>query len=188
MPNVLSYDELVRRSSYLLRGNDVGMDTRKVRGGYWYGSDRADPGPIDLLNALRDYRSSEAAMRRRTRTSMGMGETDLLALRYLLEAEHQGRSVSPKELAAWLGVTSASMTALIDRLVASGNVRREPHPSDRRALILRPTPGSDQEVRSTLGGMHARMIDVARSFDAEETKVIIDFLRRMQSAVDTIDE
>ncbi|MDQ0030913.1 MarR family winged helix-turn-helix transcriptional regulator [Arthrobacter bambusae] len=164
------------------------MDARKVRGGYWYGSDGADPGPIDLLNALRDYRASEAAMRRRTRTSMGMGETDLLALRYLLEAEHQGRSVSPKELAAWLGVTSASTTALIDRLVASGNVRREPHPSDRRALILRPTPGSDQEVRSTLGGMHSRMIDVARSFDAGETKVIIDFLRRMQTAVDTIDE
>ncbi|UYY83140.1 MULTISPECIES: MarR family transcriptional regulator [Arthrobacter] len=163
-------------------------DTRKVHDGYWYESEEADPGPVDLLNALRDYRASEAAMRRRTRTSMGMGETDLLALRYLLEAEHQERAVSPKELAAWLGVTSASMTALIDRLVASGNVRREPHPSDRRALILRPTPGSDHEVRSTLGGMHSRMIEVARSFDAGEVRVIIDFLRRMQTAVDTIDE
>ncbi|OOP65093.1 MarR family transcriptional regulator [Arthrobacter sp. SRS-W-1-2016] len=163
-------------------------DTRKVHDGYWYESEEADPGPVDLLNALRDYRASEAAMRRRTRTSMGMGETDLLALRYLLEAEHQERAVSPKELAAWLGVTSASMTALTDRLVASGNVRREPHPSDRRALILRPTPGSDHEVRSTLGGMHSRMIEVARSFDAGEVRVIIDFLRRMQTAVDTIDQ
>ena len=42
--------------------------------GYWYTRDTA--AAVEVLNALRDYRASEAAMRRRTRSSMGMGETD----------------------------------------------------------------------------------------------------------------
>jgi DNA-binding MarR family transcriptional regulator len=95
--------------------------------------------------------------------------------------------VGPKELGARLGVTSASTTTLVDRLVKSGHVRREPHPTDRRALILRPTPGSDQEVRHTLGLMHQRMMDVASSLSADEARVVVGFLRRMRDAVDAID-
>lgn len=156
--------------------------------GYWYEQDTEhQEGAVAVLNALRDYRASEAAMRRRTRSSMGMGETDLLALRYLLQAEAAGKTVGPKELGARLGVTSASTTTLVDRLVKSGHVRREPHPTDRRALILRPTPGSDQEVRHTLGLMHQRMMDAASSLTPDEARVVVDFLHGMRDAVDAID-
>lgn len=140
-----------------------------------------------VLNALRDYRASEAAMRRRTRAAMSMGETDLLALRYLLEAHSQGRELSPKDLAGKLGITSASMTTLVDRLVRSGHVSREPHPTDRRALLLRPTPGSDEEVRKTLGKMHERMIEVAAALSPEQAETVVDFLTCMAEAVDRID-
>ena len=122
------------------------MTADVVKEGYWYGNETV---AVEVLNALRDYRSAEAAMRRRTRSSMGMGETDLLALRYLLEYERAGRMVGPKELATRLGITSASMTSLVDRMVKSGHVVREPHPTDRRALVLRPTSDSDEEVRKT---------------------------------------
>lgn len=163
------------------------MNHKDDRQGYWHGLEsRKHMGPVDVLNALRDYRSAEADMRRRTRASMGMGETDLLALRYLLEAERAGREVGPKELAVRLGVTSASMTSLVDRLVRSGYVRREPHPTDRRALILRPTQDSHQEVRTTLGDMHARMMEAAGTLDAEESAVVVEFLRRMREAIDGI--
>jgi DNA-binding MarR family transcriptional regulator len=156
--------------------------------GYWYEQDTEhQAGAVGVLNALRDYRASEAAMRRRTRTSMGMGETDLLALRYLLQAEAAGKTVGPKELGARLGVTSASTTTLVDRLVKSGHVRREPHPTDRRALILRPTKGSDDEVRHTLGLMHRRMMEVASSLSADEASIVVNFLHRMRDAVDAID-
>ncbi|MFW0775925.1 MarR family winged helix-turn-helix transcriptional regulator [Paenarthrobacter nitroguajacolicus] len=163
------------------------MSHKCERQGYWYGLEsRKQMGAVDVLNALRDYRSAEAEMRRRTQASMGMGETDLMALRYLLEAERVGREVGPKELTVRLGITSASMTSLVDRLVRSGYVTREPHPTDRRALILRPTPGSDQEVRGTLGDMHARMMEVAATLNAEESLVVVDFLRRMRSAIDEV--
>jgi DNA-binding MarR family transcriptional regulator len=153
--------------------------------GYWYPKDSV--AAAEVLDALRDYRASEAAMRRRTRSAMGMGETDLLALRYLLQAEAAGRTMGPKELAARLGITSASVTTLIDRLVKSGHLRRERHPTDGRALILRATAGSDREVRATLGRMHARMLEAAQSLSPEEARTVIAFLHRMRGALDPID-
>lgn len=154
--------------------------------GYWY-PDGADRG-VEVLEALRRYRAAEAAMRRRTRDSMGMGETDLLAIRFLLHAQRTGRDVSPKDLAVRLGISSASTTVLVDRLVTSGHVERRPHPTDRRALVIVPTGLSDSEVRATLGAMHDRMMRVAESLQPEEAAVVIDFFERMRIVVDEVDE
>lgn len=152
--------------------------------GYWYGPDgRLDP-PAAVLHALRSYRAAEVATRRSTRDSMGMGETDLLALRYLLRAQATGERVGPKDLSRTLGITTASTTSLIDRLVESGHVRREPHPTDRRSLVIVPTAATDSEVRSTLGEMHRRMLAVAEQLSAEESRIIVEFLRRMAEALD----
>ena len=151
--------------------------------GYWYGPDeRLDP-PTAVLQALRGYRAAEVATRRSTRDSMGMGETDLLALRYLLRAQAAGERVGPKNLSRMLGITTASTTSLIDRLVSSGHVRREPHPTDRRSLVIVPTAATDAEVRETLGEMHRRMLAVAEGLSAEESRVIVSFLRRMAEAL-----
>jgi DNA-binding MarR family transcriptional regulator len=139
---------------------------------------------LDVLNALRDYRASETAMRRRTRDSMGMNETDLLAVRFLLQAEQSGQRIGPKELGTKLGISSASTTTLIDRLVASGHARREDHPTDRRALVIRPTTNSDTEVRATLGRMHSRMMAVAASLSDEDARAIVGFLNEMRRALD----
>lgn len=80
------------------------MDADHHAKGYWYGKDPVQKEKaVDVLNALRDYRVSEQAMRRRTRSSMLMGEKDLLALRYLFEAEADGRVMKPKDLASGSG-------------------------------------------------------------------------------------
>ncbi|HEX9088004.1 MAG TPA: MarR family transcriptional regulator [Arthrobacter sp.] len=160
------------------------MDAHSPSGsGYWYGpDDRIDP-PAAVLQALRDYRTVEVARRRSTRDSMGMGETDLLALRYLLRAQAGGERVGPKDLSRALGITTASTTSLIDRLVSSGHVRREPHPTDRRSLLIVPTVATDAEVRATLGDMHRRMMAVAEGLSAEEARTVVSFLRRMSEAV-----
>ncbi len=96
--------------------------------GFWYGTDsRVDA--VDVLNALRRYRSAESAAQRRAREALGIGENALLALRVLLDAESDGRSVNAKELADRLEITPASTSALVDRLVRSGHVERHPTPT-----------------------------------------------------------
>lgn len=152
--------------------------------GYWYGPDGQRDSGAAVLKALRGYRAAEQTVRRSTRDSMGMGETDILALRFLLRAQASGETVVPKDLSRTLGITSASTTSLIDRLVASGHVRREAHPSDRRSVIVVPTTESDQEVRTTLGAMHRRMMSVAEDLSAEEARTVAQFLSRMAAAID----
>ncbi|MUU71663.1 MarR family winged helix-turn-helix transcriptional regulator [Pseudarthrobacter sp. GA104] len=151
--------------------------------GYWYGPDGQLDYGAAVLKSLRDYRTAETAVRRSTRDSMGMGETDILALRYLLRVQASGKTVVPKDISQFLGITSASTTSLIDRLVASGHVRREAHPTDRRSVVVVPTVESDKEVRVTLGAMHRQMMSVAEGLTAEEARVVVKFLERMTEAL-----
>jgi DNA-binding MarR family transcriptional regulator len=156
---------------------------------YWYGDGEADRTrrAVAVLQAFRVYRAAELAMRRRTRQSMGMGENELLALRHMLKARSQGRSITPSELAKFLGISTASMTAMVDRLEKSGHVQRQSHPTDRRRIHLIVTDKSDEEVRETLGPMHERMMAAVADMDPEESRVVIACLERLQEALDGVD-
>jgi hypothetical protein len=90
--------------------------------GYWYEDSAVSA--VDVLNALRRYRTAESAAQRRAREALGIGENALLALRFLIDAEHDGRTVNAKDLAERLEITAASTSALVDRLVRSGHVER----------------------------------------------------------------
>nr|WP_246301259.1 MarR family winged helix-turn-helix transcriptional regulator [Microbacterium immunditiarum] len=62
------------------------------------------------------------------RKQLGIGEGDANALLHI--AAHPG--IRPSQLREHLGITSPGVTALIDRLVSRGIVRRDLDPSDRR--------------------------------------------------------
>ncbi len=153
---------------------------------YWYGDEPADRRQRSkaVLEALRIYRAAEVAMRRRTRDSMSMGENELLVLRYLLR--DPSRSVRPGELTAYLGLSTASTTAILDRLERSGHVTREANPSDRRSIFVQATPRAHAEVRQTLGNMHDRMLAAVIDMSPDESAAVIAFLQRMSDAVDGV--
>ncbi|MBO9627081.1 MAG: MarR family transcriptional regulator [Microbacterium sp.] len=157
------------------------------RSGYWY-PDAETASTVDVLNMLRRYRAAETAMRARTRAVMGMNETDLVALRYLLREHRAGRLVRPIDLARVLDISTASTTTLIDRLEKGGHARREPHPTDRRAGVVVPTTHSDEEVRATLGEMHRRMLALVDDLDDRERAVVTRFLSGMTAAIEEATE
>ena len=160
------------------------MESSEARAsGYWYGNDPEAKTGVDALNALRRYRVAETAMRRRTRSALRMNETDMMALRFIVNAEREARAVSPKDLAAYLGISSASTTVLVDRLVASGHLSRAKHPSDGRAVVLAVTPTTHADMQETFGDMHRRMMAVARQLDAHEATIVTSFLEQMSHAV-----
>lgn len=154
---------------------------------YWYGDDAERERSIAVLEAMRTFRASESAMRRRSQESLGMGENDLIAMRYLLRANEQGKSVGPKELAQYLGITSASITVLLDRLEKNGHIHREPSPFDRRALIIVPTIPKDAIEAATLGDVRPELVEVVEKLSPEEVRVIVSFLTEMREAVDQVD-
>ena len=160
------------------------MESSEARAsGYWYGLDPEVKTGVDALNALRRYRMAEMAMRRRTRAALRLNETDVTALRFVVNAERDSRAVSPKDLAVHLGISSASTTVLVDRLVASGHLNRSRHPSDGRAVVLTATPTTHADMREVFGDMHGRMMDVARQLDPHEATIVAAFLDRMIDAV-----
>ncbi|AZH77228.1 MULTISPECIES: MarR family winged helix-turn-helix transcriptional regulator [Microbacterium] len=154
-----------------------------ARSGYWY-PDGESVSTVDVLNMLRRYRSAETAMRARTRASMGMNETDLMALRFLLREQRAGRIVRPIDIARMLDISTASTTTLIDRLEKGGHVRREAHPTDRRAGVIVPSVSSDEEVRATLGAMHRRMLTLVDELSDQERAVVTRFLAGMTAAIE----
>ena len=66
------------------------------------------------------------------RRIMGLKETDYTALAVLMR-----QPMGPTNLARSLHITSAAITAVVDRLVRAGHAVREPYPQDRRRVIIR---------------------------------------------------
>jgi DNA-binding MarR family transcriptional regulator len=158
--------------------------TDEVPSGYWYDGQYVAPRGIRVLNAMRAYRAAELGMRKRTRSTMRMGDTDLHALRLLLRAQRVGDSLSPKDLAQSLEISSASTTILVDRLEKSGHVVRVRHPRDRRAIILETTDATERDVRQTLGQMHERMAAVAATLSEADAATVVAFLDALRVSLD----
>ncbi|MDO5711249.1 MAG: MarR family transcriptional regulator, partial [Micrococcales bacterium] len=64
-------------------------------------------------------------------------QKDFRALTAIYVAENAGQPLTPSDLARDLSLSSGAVTYLVERLVASGHVRRDAHPYDRRKVILR---------------------------------------------------
>lgn len=137
----------------------------------------------DILNLLREYRAAESTSRRGARKETAMGETDLLAMRLLVEADAEGRLLTPGAIASSLGISTASTTALIDRLSTAGFVIRRPHETDRRSTVIVPTVRSENEVREALGRGQASIARVADDMTQHEIDVVARFLTNLIGAV-----
>lgn len=69
--------------------------------------------------------------------SRGLAERGLTESRtHLLWVLRQQGPCTQRELAEALGVSPRNVTGLVDALVATGFVSREPHPTDRRATLV----------------------------------------------------
>jgi DNA-binding MarR family transcriptional regulator len=60
--------------------------------------------------------------------------------------QHAGPSTQ-QSLAALCGVTPRNITGLVDALEQSGHVRRTPHPTDRRAVLVELTDDAAETMR-----------------------------------------
>ncbi|PKW17482.1 MarR family transcriptional regulator [Saccharopolyspora spinosa] len=109
--------------------------------------------------------------------------TDLRALIALLDADRAGETATPGRLGEWLGLNSASVTALIDRLERLGHVRRERDPDDRRRVKLVVEERAIVLGWSFFGPLIGEVVDRMRSYDDSERRAIRRFLLDMDSLV-----
>jgi len=103
----------------------------------------------------------------------GVSPAEFNALDHL---EHAGRPITPGELAQCVGLTSGAVTALVDRLVQAGLVRRTPHPRDRRSVLLELTSGAAATGAREVGPFAADIEAVAAGLSPGEQAAVAAFL------------
>lgn len=105
---------------------------------------------------------------------IGINATDLLCLAWLERAE---QPASAKALATFLGISTGSTTALIDRLEKRKLLARAPHPTDRRGLSLQPGPAIGRpEIVAVRTQCRALMQQAWSGFSMDELVVVQRFL------------
>lgn len=121
----------------------------------------AEQSPALLLSmALTEYAEARSASQSGARRSLGIGEMDARALAYLTE----NPGARPSALRAHLGLTSAGVSTLCDRLIERGTIHRDTDPSDRRASLLTVIVDLDAEPWNRLGEFDR---DLAEAIEAE---------------------
>jgi DNA-binding MarR family transcriptional regulator len=104
----------------------------------------------------------------------GLHTTDLEVLDLI---SHRGR-VSAGELAQATGLTTGSVTALIDRLARAGYVERQTDPNDRRRVIVAIRRDAVAPIEAVYAPMQSQMMELWSTYDVAELKTIVDFITR----------
>ncbi|NVN00080.1 MarR family winged helix-turn-helix transcriptional regulator [Arthrobacter sp. SDTb3-6] len=99
-------------------------------------STEARDGMKALAKELHALATNGQRLRAERGRELGLGNSDLTALDLL----YSEGSMAPKELRILMGVTSGTMTGLLDRVEKNGFLRRDPNPEDRRGLLISLTP------------------------------------------------
>lgn len=93
--------------------------------------------------------------------------------------------ITAGELSKLSGLTTGSVTALIDRLEKHGYVRRENDPNDRRKVIIVPLYEDNEEVSNAYHPLHEAMMALGSEYTAEELELISRFLREASNVIET---
>ena len=107
-----------------------------------------------------------------TARDLAMNSTDMAALGEIMMSGPQ----SPTELARRLQISTAAVTTVVDRLELAGHVTRESHPTDRRGILVAPTPASIERALATLMPVAQAIDSALDQFDETECATIARYL------------
>ena len=86
----------------------------------------------------------------------------------------------PNQIADRLIISRATVTGLVDSLEQRGYVRRLPHPSDRRMLLIEPTDTGRQVAHAFRPIVHQQQRVWMAALNEQEQGQLLDFLKRLQ--------
>ena len=140
--------------------------------------------PTELALAIRQVTLAVQRYRlRAARAGLGVGASEMMALSQLFTVG----PCSPTELAAFLSMTTASVTSLLDRLQRAGHVVRRQHPSDRRRVVVELTPRARDTLTAMFAFAGAATAHAARSLSPSELGMVLRFLHNVTDAYDRTD-
>ncbi len=129
--------------------------------------------------AAAEFVSALEANRRRIAADAGLNATELRALFHVARTV----SITPKQLAVYLGMTTGAVTAISRRLVDIDLLHRVDHPDDRRSLYLELTPRGHE----VMGVMHSEFNQmIAESTSRLTPKQLDQFSSTLRSVAEEV--
>jgi len=137
---------------------------------------------VEVMEALRSWAVAFTEMNQHLATWMDLPTTDAQALGQVLWAASDGDPLSPARLGQRIGMTSGSVTVLVNRLEAAGLLERSREHADRRRVTLRPTAAAQERARAFSETAVAEIAAALHETSAAELATSAAFLGRMVEA------
>ena len=125
-------------------------------------------------NAIRRVSAQSVIISEAVAARFGMHPTDLESLDLIL----LGGPLAAGELGRQAGLSSGSVTALIDRLERQGYVERVADPDDRRRVLVRHIPEAVGPIAAVYRTLEGRMGELWSEYSEGELAIVADFLER----------
>jgi len=136
--------------------------------------------PQDLVAACRRLYASIDRLDTKAAAMVGVSRNDLRCLNMLADAP-----LKPSKIAAELGLTTGSVTTLLDRLEKANLAARKRDPGDRRGVIVHPTPYLFKALGPIYAGVATEIERIAAAYSAEERRAAVKHLHDAASAYET---
>lgn len=134
---------------------------------------------ISLIALRRILRATELYGRELARAA-GLTPVQIRVLQIVAET---GTS-TPKAISARMGVSQATMTTLIDRLVAKGLVERQRSESDRRQMNIFVTAAGREAIERAPDPLHDRYVAAFDALPDWEQAMLVAALERVAALLD----
>lgn len=142
-------------------------------------NDESSAAPADLVAACRRLYESIDRLDAKAAATVGVSRNDLRCLNLLEKGP-----VKPGTIAQELGLTSGSVTTLLDRLERSGLAERTRDPDDRRAVLVHPTRHLFERLGPLYRGVAQELERIAAGYSSKERLAAVKHISDATSAFD----
>ncbi len=130
----------------------------------------------ELGRVVQAYQSAVDDTDREMAHILKVNRTDLRCLELLLNSD----GLSPRELGQQLGLTTGSVTAMLDRLERLDLLTRAPHLSDRRMVVVSITAGAAARCYDLYAPLIADgNADLAKEFELDQLRLVTRAMRML---------
>jgi DNA-binding MarR family transcriptional regulator len=137
---------------------------------------------LRVIRAMRAFTNESELYVGAVSREATMHRTDLSGLAVVMDRGDTGDPATPGQLSAALHLSAPATSAMLERLERLGHVRRRPHPTDRRSVVVEMTDHARQVGGAMFGRLAAHMGPVLAGYSDEELALVADFLEKAGEA------
>lgn len=133
-----------------------------------------------LTHRLQRYGMRSVLFQQNMAQKIGVSHTDLKSAEILNETG----LITAGELSKITGLSTGSVTALINRLEKSGYVKRERNQLDGRKVMIVPIPERQEQIKSHYQSLSMATKELCSAYNEQELILINQFVEEITKIVD----